>query len=279
MKTMYLLAAAALVAAPLAAQDVAKPASQDSAKAAPAVQADSMQRTTMGAQARQPTDSTKKEAVIQLADSMAVMADSMKDMADSMKSMADPDKTVAASAQMPTGWMSHADGDKPGNFKFAAMGNGWHATTGSASIFWRNTDRVTGDFHTVATLVQTKAPPHPEAYGLIFGGDALNGVGQKYTYFLVRGDGKFLVKSRNGAETSNVTSGWMENAAVVKADADGKASNKLEIQAKGDKVTFMANGTTVYEMTATPGQVNGIVGLRINHNLDVHVDGFAVHDM
>lgn len=278
MKTMALLAVAALVATPLAAQNAAQ-ASQDSAKKASA-QADSMRRSTMGAQARQMPDSVKKEKVVQMADSMSTMADSMKGMADSMKKMADPDKKVEnATVQLPTGWMSRTDNDKAAEFKFAAMGNGWHVTTGPASVFWRNTDRVTGDFHASATLIQTKAPTHPEAYGLIFGGDALNGQAQKYTYFLVRGDGKFLVKSRNGAETSNVTSGWMDNAAIVKADAAGKASNKLEIVATGDKVSFMANGTQVYEMTATPAQINGIVGLRINHNLDVHVDNFEVMDM
>jgi hypothetical protein len=113
---------------------------------------------------------------------------------------------------------------------------------------------------------------------MFYGGTALNGEGQKYTYFLVRGDGSFLVRERNGAETRNVTSGWTENAAVNRADASGKVTDKLEIDAsKAGTVRFLANGKVVHEMAADANAINGIVGLRVNHNLDIHVDGFEVH--
>jgi hypothetical protein len=70
---------------------------------------------------------------------------------------------------------------------------------------------------------------------------------------------------------------WTANAAVVKQDStSGKATNKLEISGDGKKLTFKVNGTTVHEMDAPSA---GIVGIRMNHNLDVHVDGFAVHKM
>ena len=32
-------------------------------------------------------------------------------------------------------------------------------------------------------------------------------------------------------------------------------------------------------MAAAPGAMAGFVGLRVNHNLDVHVAGFAVHKL
>jgi hypothetical protein len=35
----------------------------------------------------------------------------------------------------------------------------------------------------------------------------------------------------------------------------------------------------VAELDAPGGSVAGLVGIRMNHNLDVHVDGFAVHKM
>jgi hypothetical protein len=45
------------------------------------------------------------------------------------------------------------------------------------------------------------------------------------------------------------------------------------------KLKFSVNGKQVAELDAPGGSVAGIVGIRMNHNLDVHVDGFAVHKM
>ena len=121
------------------------------------------------------------------------------------------------------------------NVRFESMGPGWHVTTGPAVILWRPGDQAQGDFETSATLIQTKAPAHPEAYGIFVGGQALQGPEQSYTYFLVRGDGKFLIKRRTGTTTTNVTEGWTENAAVVKANEAGSQQNTLSIQRAGDE--------------------------------------------
>lgn len=193
--------------------------------------------------------------------------------------MDDPDNKVQGGGILPAGWAARTDRDAPlANVKFVSMGDGVHATMGPAAIFYRAADKVNGPFHAVASFTQTKAPMHPEAYGLFFGGKALDGAGQQYTYFLVRGDGKFLVKQRNGDDVKALSGAWADNAAVTKADASGKATNKLEIDAlTAGKVRFLVNGTSVYEMDAAPADINGTVGLRINHNLDVHVGGFGVH--
>jgi hypothetical protein len=224
--------------------------------------------------AQQPTTKHK-------ADSAHAGMDGMKHDMNGMKGMNhdDPDHAVQGGGKLPDGWSARTDRDAPlSNVKFVAMGDGFHATMGPAAILYRASDKVNGPFHAVASFTQTRAPTHPEAYGLFFGGKALDGEGQQYTYFLVRGDGKLLVKQRNGAETKNLTDGWTANPAVKSQDADGKATNKLEIDATTPgKVKFLANGTSVYEMDASPADINGIVGLRINHNLDVHVAGFAVH--
>ena len=63
-------------------------------------------------------------------------------------------------------------------------------------------DRANGPFHTLATFHQMKKLEHAEGYGLFMGGQALDGKGQKYTYFLVRDDGKYLIKRRDGEKTS-----------------------------------------------------------------------------
>ena len=132
----------------------------------------------------------------------------------------------------------------------------------------------TTDFHAVATFAQTRPTSHPEAYGLFFAGNDLAGEGQRYIYFIVRADGKFQVKRRAGAEVTNLTP-WTDHAAIAKAGEDGKAKNTLEIDANGEKVALKVNGTTVYELAEASRA--GVVGLRLNHGLDVHIDGFAVH--
>lgn len=193
----------------------------------------------------------------------------------------DPDQAVQGGGTLPAGWSARTDRDAPlTNVKFVTMGpTGLHVTTGPAVILWKDADKGTGGFHTEATFTQTKAPTHAEAYGIFVGGKDLKGAGQYYAYFVVRQDGKFLIRIRDGAGTKNVTEGWTDHAAVVKAGADGKATNRLEILVGKDKVTFSANGTEVYSMPAAAGSMDGIVGLRVNHNLDVHIEKFGVHKM
>ena len=111
------------------------------------------------------------------------------------------------------------------------------------------------------------------------GGKDLAGAGQQYTYFLIRQDGRYLVKRREGEKTTDVTKGWVESRAVHRPDAKGSSTNKLEIDNKRDpsKVVFMVNGEPVYTLDAKATTTDGTVGLRVNHNLDLHIDGFDVH--
>jgi hypothetical protein len=193
---------------------------------------------------------------------------------------ADPDKAVDGGGKLPEGWSARTDRDAPlTNVKFGKMGDGWHFTLGPAVVMYREADKATGNYHAVATFTQTKAPAHPEGYGLIVGGSDLSGANQKYTYFLVRGDGKFLVKRRTGATTANVTTEWTAHEAINKADANGKATNEVAIGVSGGKASFTVNGKEVYSTDAAKIDANGIVGMRVNHNLDIHVGGFAIHKL
>jgi hypothetical protein len=189
---------------------------------------------------------------------------------------ADPDHMVAGTG-LPAGWAGRTDRGQPlSGAKFEAMGTGFHVTTGPAVILYRATDRAAAGWHTLATFTQMKAPMHPEAYGMFVAGNALDADGQSYIYVLVRGDGTYLIKRRVGATVTAIVD-WTPSPAVNKADSAGKATNKIEVQSSGGKLTFTINGTKVYEMAATPAETAGNVGLRVNHNLEVHVEGFALH--
>ncbi|MGZ8469545.1 MAG: hypothetical protein ACXWZ7_09020 [Gemmatirosa sp.] len=186
--------------------------------------------------------------------------------------------TAAAPVVLPGGWSMRLDRDgaATGALKFFAMGTGLHATTGPSAIFYDATMTAKGAYTAEATFTQTKAPAHAEAYGLVFGGSGLGGPQQDYMYFVVRGDGKFLVKHRAGTEV-HLLKDWTAHTAITPADAAGKATNALRVRVAPDSVRFDVNGAQVFALPRVANlKTDGIVGLRVNHQLDVHIDGLKV---
>ncbi len=185
---------------------------------------------------------------------------------------ADPDRAVAGGGTMPAGWNVRTDRDAQlGNVKFEDMGRGYHATLGPAAIFWRDADTASGSYSVEATFWQFAAPRHREGYGLFIGGSNLAAANQRYTYFIIAGTGEFLIKRRIGDSTAVVSGSWSPNAALVKQDSAGKAENTLTIRVANGKVTFQVNRTEVYATDVANVDVSGIVGYRVNHNLNVHL--------
>jgi hypothetical protein len=188
----------------------------------------------------------------------------------------DPDKNVAGGGTLPSGWKGRLDGAASlGGVKVMPIGGGIHFMTGPAGIYYKPTDKPSGTYEARATFTQMEPAAHPEAYGLFIGGSDLDGAGQKYTYFLVRQDGKFMVKRRAGDATPTVAD-WTDNAAIKKADASGKMTNTLAIEVGKEMVRFLVNGTEVTAAAPAKLDTTGIAGLRINHNLNVHVEAFTV---
>jgi hypothetical protein len=190
----------------------------------------------------------------------------------------DPDHAQQGGT-VPAGWTVRADKGDAFGAKIQTMGKGLHVTTGPAIILYRANTDGSGPFHTLATFTQTKPSKHAEGYGLFVGGRGLDGAAQQYVYFLVRQDGSYLIKRRDGEQTSDVSKGWAQSAAVKKPDAKGSATNLLEVDNKRDptRVAFLVNGQEVYATDAKGMALDGIVGIRTNHNLDVHIEGFDVH--
>ena len=189
---------------------------------------------------------------------------------------ADPDKKVAGGGTLPSGWKARVDGNASLNgVKMMPMGGGVHFMTGPAGIYYKPADKGTGAYEARATFTQMEPAAHPEAYGLIIGGADLEGAAQKYTYFLIRQDGKYLIKRRAGDQTPTIAD-WTDSAAIKKADSSGKMSNTLAVDVGKDQVRFLANGTEVAAADTAKVDAAGIAGLRINHNLNVHVEGFTV---
>jgi len=191
----------------------------------------------------------------------------------------DPTTTVQG-APLPAGWTQKMDpGSESMTAKFVTMGSGYHVTSGGAAIYFNPKDAQSDDkFSTMANFRQTKKNvghgDHGEAFGLFAGGHDLdNAEKQTYYYFLVRQDGMFLIKHRAGKEVHTIAD-WTANPAIVKFDDKPNASNDLEIRAGMDSVRFMVNGKEVHALPRKGVDLSGQTGIRVNHNLDVHVANF-----
>lgn len=161
--------------------------------------------------------------------------------------------------------------------RFEPASDGAHVTTRVAAIFWRPADSASGAFDVRATFQPLPASAPREGYGLLVGGRDLGGADQDYLYFLVRGDGRFLVKHRAGDETHDLLGGWQASDAVRAADEQGRAANALEVRVDADSVRFLVNGKRVAGLARAHGlRTDGLVGLRVNHRLDVRVTDFAI---
>lgn len=201
----------------------------------------------------------------------------------------DPDKVTATGGVMVDGWTGRLDpqsekqGRKLTDAKFVAMGTGYHVTAGPAAVYWNPAFSPSGNYSVSATFTQTKPAAHAEGYGLVTGGHDLTASNQSYGYFLVRQDGKFLINHRADDSTVHKIVAWTDNAAINKVPEGGKATNTLTVTFSPTDVVYLVNGTEVHRLSRTtidsgPDHAGstGVVGLRVNHNLDVHVQDFGV---
>ena len=191
---------------------------------------------------------------------------------------------ASLSAQAPKGWKlrvdrstSASDPDGAGDIKFVTMGTGFHATNPQAAVYWNPSNTASGNYTLKATFTLMKPSGHNNYYGLVFGGSDLEGPQQSYLYFVIAQNGTWLIKRRNGEATENIAP-KTPNDAVKKPDAEGKSTNTLEVRVGADKIDYVVNGTVVTSTpkTGSTAKTDGIYGMRVNHLLEVHIDGLAV---
>jgi|TARA_B100000315_G_scaffold21610_1_gene18853 hypothetical protein len=176
-----------------------------------------------------------------------------------------------------SGWQARLDSGRAdvNDLSFMSMGGGFHVTTGPHAIFWNSSNSASGTYTLSATFTQTKQSSHPNSFGLFFGGQDLDGDDQRYTYFLIREDGQFLLKQRIGNDTEDLTSGWAAHSAVNALDG-GRMTNAISVEVGASNVRFLSNGTELASLPKAGLSVDGIAGVRFSHQLDVHVADFTV---
>ena len=201
-------------------------------------------------------------------------------------------RTVAGGGISVSGWEGKIDGNaaKQGqtlnDAKLAMDGKALHVTTGPAVTYWNPTNKATGDYTVSATFTEPKymnLNSHPHPYGIMIAGAGLGTGEQSYLYCAAYGNGNFIVRGF-GPESFQANGHGEANAAVHKAAGVGEpVTQEIAMQVKGDKVSCMVNGATVWtgEKAAlvTAGKLkstDGVYGIRFAHNTDATVSGLKV---
>ena len=176
----------------------------------------------------------------------------------------------------PEGWEVRFDREGPSmdDVCLVAMPPGVHVTTGPRLIAYHPDSIASGDFRIESETYLFDPQGRREAFGFFIGGSDLQGPGHRYTYFLLREGGEFLVKTRAGMDTP-VVQDWTAHPAIVsfatRPEDASTAKNVLALEAQGDELRFYVNGEQVWSGPRGDLATDGIFGLRVNHALNLHV--------
>ena len=182
----------------------------------------------------------------------------------------------AQEGSFPEGWQLRfdRDGSTMDDVEMVIMSPGMHVTTGPAMIAYHPDSLATGDFRIESETFLFDPGGRREAFGFFVGGSDLQGQNQRYTYFLVREGGEFLVKTRSGTETGLVQD-WTAHSAIMsyaaKPEDASTAKNVLVLEAEGGQLRFSINGEQVWSGSSQGLETDGVFGLRVNHGLNLHV--------
>lgn len=188
---------------------------------------------------------------------------------------------VHAQDERPEGWLLRADrtGADLSDVYFVDMPPGYHFTTGPAVIAWQPQMTAGGQFRVEMEVYLFDPGSRREAFGFFVGGQDLEGAGQRYLYFLIREGGQFLVKTREGRNTNTLVE-WTAHPAIRSFSEleEGSSSqlNVLAVEAHDSDLRFLVNGEEVTRVDRSSLQVEGTVGIRVNHALNLHVSRFEV---
>ena len=200
----------------------------------------------------------------------------------------DPENPQGENMATPPTWTVRFDhpgtatvgADTTADVWFVNMTPGWHITTGPAAIFYHPASTVEGSQRIESNIDFFDPGERLEAYGIFFGGQNLEGDDITYDYFLVRNSGEFIVKRWTGHETSAIHP-WTphEAVAVFGPETEGPVANKLAVEIHDEEVLFFVNDAEVVRLPRESVNTDGVLGLRLNHHVNVHVSTLSVSDL
>jgi len=157
--------------------------------------------------------------------------------------------------------------------RFVLTGDVLEVILGRNATLWHPEHRTPdpaqgGAYRLSAEVTHLDSGLHPHGAGLTFGGANVEAGSQSYTYFLVRGDRHFLIKTRRGSETTDIVP-WTEHEAAAPEDDDLVTQNRLSVEVTELVTRFLINDQIVHR-EPTSGLPNGDrCGFRLVHDLHV----------
>ena len=142
-------------------------------------------------------------------------------------------------------------------------------------VLYRDADSASGTYVVRTEIDQLSAPEHAEAIGVLIGGRDLAAPGQRYGYFIVRGDGQYSVKRRDG-DSVYIVVPFTTSVNIPKADAARHAKYPLTVRVAADSVRFLVAEKQVAAVARGAIPTDGVAGFRINHGLHVIVTPLAI---
>lgn len=189
------------------------------------------------------------------------------------------------------GWMGQVDASeaKAGmaitDAKFAAMGGGFHVTTGPSATYWNPSYAMSGNFTVKATFTEPQymsLNDHPHPYGIVIGGHELGTEKATFLYCTAYGNGTYIVRGFGPAPFRLGGRGATPHDAVHKASAKGASvTQDVAVTVQDGAVSCAINGVVVATFNSHDvvgdgklRSLDGMVGVRVGHNAEVMVSGF-----
>jgi hypothetical protein len=138
----------------------------------------------------------------------------------------------------------------------------------AAGIYWKDGMKAEKAYELSGVFSQLKPSEAPGIFGLFIGGQDLDKPAARYTYFVVRQDGKFTIRSKSGANEKRLVD-WLD-AESMKEPKGVKTTNTLVVRTEGNTVRFLITDKQVFSLPR-PQVADGLAGVRVNQNLEVQV--------
>jgi hypothetical protein len=188
-----------------------------------------------------------------------------------------------AGSGVPPGYVGRTDDSAKSiaGVSYTAVGNGmWEVQTGThdqnlSHIMYSPLDTAHGVYSVKTEIDQVSGPMHPEAAGVFIGGRDLAGPNQTYLYFLVRADGQYSIKQRQGRKVSILVP-FTASPHVPTADGAGHVNYPLAVGVAADSVRFQVNGLPVAALASKGIPTDGIAGIRVNPGLHLMVKPLVI---
>lgn len=176
-----------------------------------------------------------------------------------------PAKAVATDPPPPDGWF------------FVAMPPGWHVTTGPGAVIYHPAYEAKASFALEMEVFLFPGESQAE-YGLFVGGRALDAssTAPEYVAFVARRDGQSAI-IRHTAKGATPIRDWTATPAVAPhPGGNDTVKNILRLDATTQEIAFSANGKEIVKVPRASVAPEGLFGLRIGRNLNVHVSRLDV---